>query len=100
MLKKLEKAGKVYSPYNINVYNELFYKFAQEKLINELPNLFTKLDLFNIALHNNITTEVSSEVIKVMELASGKKMDKWETFLGIDSNRKWKVLLTDFDRRP
>ena len=98
MLKKLEKAGSVYSQYNINVYNELFYKFAQEKLINELPNLFTKLDLFNIALHKKITSEVNSKVIKVMELASGNKMDKWETLLEIDSNRKWKVLLTDFDK--
>jgi len=98
VLKKLEKAGSVYSQYNINVYNELFYKFAQEKLINELPNLFTKLDLFNIALHKKITSEVNSKVIKVMELASGNKMDKWETLLEIDSNRKWKVLLTDFDK--
>jgi len=96
--KKLEKAGKVYSPYNINVYNELFYRYGERKLINELPNLFTKLDLFNVALHKKITTELSLKEIKVMELASGKKMGKWETFIKINKKHKWKVLLTDFDK--
>ncbi len=98
MLKKLQKAGGTYSPYNINIFNELFYKYAEKELINELPNLFTKLDLFNIALHRKITTELNSNVIRAMELASGKKMDKWETFMKIDKKRKWRVLLTDFDK--
>ena len=98
MLKKLQKAGSTYSRYNINVFNELFYKYAEKELINELPNLFTKLDLFNIALHRKITTELNSNVIKATELASGKKMDKWETFMKIDKKRKWRVLLTDFDK--
>jgi hypothetical protein len=98
VLKKLQKAGSTYSLYNINVFNKLFYKYAEKELINELPNLFTKLDLFNIALHKKITTELNSNVIKAMELASGKKMDKWETFMKIDKKRKWRVLLTDFDK--
>ncbi len=91
-------AGNTYSPYNINIFNELFYRHADVDLIDELPNLFTKLDLFNIALHQKITTETNSNVIKVMELASGKKMDRWEEFMKIDEKRKWKVLLTDFDK--
>lgn len=98
MLKKLQKAGSTYSSDNINVFNELFYKYAEKELIKELPNLFTKLDLFNIALHKKITTELNSNVIKIMELASGKKMDKWETFIKINKKHKWKVLLTDFDK--
>ena len=98
MLNKLQKAGTTYSPDNINVFNELFYKYAEKELIDELPNLFTKLDLFNIALHKKITTELNSNVIKVMELASGKKMDKWETFMKINKKHKWEVFLTDFDK--
>jgi hypothetical protein len=98
VLNKLQKAGSTYSPYNINIFNEFFYKYAEKELINELPNLFTKLDLFNIALHKNITTELNSNVIKVMEVASGKKMDKWETFMKIDKKHKWRILLTDFDK--
>ncbi|MGB6839161.1 MAG: hypothetical protein WBE27_02740, partial [Microgenomates group bacterium] len=98
MLKKLQKAGSIYSRYNINVFNELFYRYAEKELIDELPNLFTKLDLFNIALHRKITTELNSNVIKATELASGKKMDRWETFMKIDKKRKWRVLLTDFDK--
>jgi len=98
VLKKLQKAGSTYSPYNLNVFNELFYKYAEKELIDEIPNLFTKLDLFNIALHKKITTELDSNVIRVMELASGKKMDKWETFMKIDKEHEWRVLLTDFDK--
>jgi len=99
VLKKLQSAGSTYSPYNINVFNELFYRYAEQELINELPNLFTELDLFNIALHKKITTELNSNVIiKVMELASGKKMDRWKTFVKIDKKHKWRVLLTDFDK--
>ena len=98
MLIKLQKAESTYSPYNINVFNELFYKYAEKELIDELPNLFTKLDLFNIALHRKITTGLNLNVIKVMELASGKKMDKWEAFMKIDKKHKWRVLLTDFDK--
>jgi len=104
-LKKLSKvkkeaiiAGSTYSPYNINVFNELFYKFAKIDFINELPNLFTKLDLFNTALHKKITTELKTNVIKVTELASGKKMDRWKTFMKINKKHKWKVLLTDFSK--
>jgi hypothetical protein len=97
VLKKLRKAGSTYSLYNINVFNKLFYRYAEKELINELPNLFTKLDLFNIALHRKITTELNSDEIKVTELASGKKMDRWETFKKIDKIRKWRVFLTDFD---
>ena len=108
MLKKLQIAGSTYSPNNINVFNELFYRYADLDLINELPNLFTELEMFNIALHKKITTEANSNLIKITELASGKKMDRWETFMKLDkqslrlrlkhSLRKWRVLLTDFDK--
>jgi len=98
VLKKLQKAGSIYSPYNINVFNELFYRYAKRDLINELPDLFTKLDLFNFALHKKITSNSNSNAIKIMELASGKKMDRWKTFIKIDKKHKWKVLLTDFDK--
>jgi len=98
VLIKLQKAGSTYSAYNLNVFNELFYKYARKELINELPNLFTELDLFNIALHKKITTELNLNIIKVVELASGRKMDRWETFTKIDKKRKWGVLLTDFDK--
>lgn len=104
-LKKLAKkqketiiAGDNYSPYNINLFNEYFYKHAEKKLIDALPNLFTKLDLFNIALNRKIISEFPKNDIKVIELASGNKMDKWNTFVEINNNRKWQVLLTDFDK--
>jgi len=92
------KKGKGYSPYNLNIYNELFYIHAKIELIDKLPNLFAKLDLFNIALHKKITSEIKSDEIKVIELASGRNMDKWKTFMEIDKNRQWKILLTDFDK--
>lgn len=98
MLKRLQHAGNTYSPHNINIFNELFYRCAERKLINELPNLFSKLDLFNLALHKKIITETKSSEIRVIELASGKKMNRWKTFTEIDKKRKWKVLLTDFDK--
>jgi hypothetical protein len=99
VLKKLQIAGSTYSPYNINVFNELFYRYARYELINELPNLFTELEMFNIALHKKITTEANSNVIiKVMELAVGTKMDRWETFMKIDQKHKWRILLTDFSK--
>ena len=82
----------------INDFNKLFYTKAEKKLINNLPDLFTKLDLFNIALHNHITSKISSKEISVMEMASGSKMDRWKTFMGLDRKRKWNVLLTDFDK--
>jgi len=99
MKDKLKKAGNTYSSDNINIFNELFYKYAKSKLINNLPNLFTKLDLFNVALHTKITEELNLDEIKVIELAAGAKIDKWETFIEIDKRRKWNVFLTDFDKK-
>jgi len=94
--KKALVVGNTYSPYSINNFNENFYKKTDEKLINKLPNLFTKLDLFNVSLHSYITKKLNQKNINLIELASGKKIDRWEVFKEIDKNHTWKILLTDF----
>ena len=87
-----------FTPNNINEFNKLFYTKAKKKLIDELPDLFTKLDLFNVALHKHIIKKINSKKISIFEIASGKKMDRWNIFIQQDEKRKWQVLLTDFDK--
>lgn len=91
-------------PNNINTFNKLFYTKAEKKLVDNLPDLFTKLDLFNIALYKHIIKKINrhslknTDEINVLEIASGTKMDRWKTFMQQDKKRKWNVLLTDFDK--
>ena len=98
MLDKLHKAASTYSPYNINVFNELFYRFAEANLIDDLPDILAKLDLFNEALCKKIVSVADSKGIRVKELASGRSMDRWKTFMVEDGEYEWKVTLTDFDK--
>lgn len=89
---------------NINKFNKLFYTKAEKGLVEGLPDLFTKLDLFNIALYKYIVKKINrhslknTDEINVLEIASGKKMDRWKTFMQQDKKLKWNVLLTDFDK--
>jgi len=98
MVKDLKRAGNSYSSGNINIFNQLFYENAKKELIDELPNIFTKLDLFNHALYKKIVNGLGRDKLKVKEIASGKKFDRWETIMKLDKKRKWEVSLTDFNK--
>lgn len=96
--------SRTFTSNKINTFNKLFYTKAEKGLVDTLPDLFTKLDIFNIALHKHITTNINrhslknTDEISVLEIASGKKMNRWKTFMQQDKKRKWKVLLTDFEK--
>jgi hypothetical protein len=51
-----------------------------------------------MALYKKITTDQDLNTIKIMELGSGNKIDRWKTFIKINKKLKWKVILTDFEK--